>query len=326
MAPTLGRETTGTELVAEYASQIAGKTILVTGVSPGGLGAAFAQAVAVASPALLILAGRNTTKVQQTADAVTSSFPAVAVKTLELDLSSFKSARAAAETVNGWEDVPHIDVLVNNAGIMATDWSKTEDGFESQFGTNHLGPFLFTNLVLKKVLAAKEPRVVTVSSDGHRLSRIRWTDYNFNDGKHYNKWIAYAQSKTANCLMALSLAEKLGDKGLLSFSLHPGVIFTNLGGHLESFDSLLRTGETEIIMGTKNMWTEFHPKTEDQGIATHVYTAFSPDIKSLNGQYFNDCRIADQYDEEIYPWANNKIEADRLWKLSEKLVGQEFNY
>ncbi|OHF01962.1 short-chain dehydrogenase/reductase family Oxidoreductase [Colletotrichum orchidophilum] len=323
MAPTRGRQTTGTELVAEYASHIAGKTILVTGVSPGGLGAAFAQAVAAGSPALLLLAGRNTAKVQQTADAITSSHPSVAVRALELDLGSFKSVREAAETVNGWDNVPHIDVLVNNAGIMATEWSKTEDGFESQFGTNHLGPFLFTNLIMNKVLAAQEARIVTVSSDGHRLSHIRWTDYNFNDGKHYNRWIAYGQSKTANCLMALSLAEKLASKGLLSVSLHPGVIFTNLANHLEGFDSLR---EQEITMGTKFMWTDFDPKTEDQGIATHVYAAFSPDIKGLNGQYFNDCRVADQYEEEIYPWANNKIEADKLWKLSEKLVGQEFNY
>ncbi|WYZ38118.1 hypothetical protein EsH8_III_000032 [Colletotrichum jinshuiense] len=323
MAPQLGPETTGSELVAEYAEHIKGKTVLVTGVSPGGLGAHFAEKIAAASPGVLVLAGRNTAKVQQTADAITSAHPSVSVKTLELDLGSFKSARKAAETVNGWGDVQKIDVLVNNAGVMATPWGVTEDGFESQFGTNHLGPFLFTNLIIKKILSAPAPRIVTVSSDGHRLGHIRWSDYNFNDGKHYNPWHAYGQSKTANCLMALSLAEKLGGKGLLSFSLHPGVIFTNLGTHLESFDSLRAQ---DINMGNRYMWSEFNPKTEDQGIATHVYTAFSPDLEGLNGSYFNDCRLADQYKEEVYPWATNKIDADRLWKLSEKLVGEEFNY
>ncbi|GKT84093.1 short-chain dehydrogenase/reductase family [Colletotrichum tofieldiae] len=182
MAPQLGFETTGTELVAEYADHIKGKTILVTGVSPGGLGAAFAEKTAAGAPALLILAGRNTAKVQQTADAITAAHPGVGVKALEFDLGSFKSVRKAAETVNGWEDVLKIDVLVNNAGVMATPWGKTEDGFETQFGTNHLGPFLFTNLVIGKVMAAEAPRIVMVSSDGHRMGHIRWTDYNFNVG------------------------------------------------------------------------------------------------------------------------------------------------
>ncbi|KAK2002626.1 short-chain dehydrogenase/ reductase [Colletotrichum falcatum] len=323
MAPHFGFDTTGTELVAEYADHIKSKTILVTGVSPGGLGAVFAEKTAAGAPALLILAGRNGEKVQQTVDAIVSAYPGVKARALELDLSSFKSVRKAAETVNGWADVPKIDVLVNNAGIMATPWGKTEDGFEMQFGTNHLGPFLFTNLVIGKVMAAEAPRIIMVSSDGHRLGHIRWTDYNFSDGKHYNEWHAYGQSKTANCLMAISLAEKLGDKGLLSFSLHPGVIYTNLGNHLDGYDSL-RT--QDISMGSKFMWSDFNPKSEDQGVATHIFTAFNPDLKELNGQYFNDCRVADQYSEEVYPWANNKIDADRLWNLSEKLVGEKFGY
>ncbi|KAK2740826.1 short-chain dehydrogenase reductase family [Colletotrichum kahawae] len=291
MAPQLSRDTKGSDLVTVFADQIKGKTILVT--------------------------------VQQTADAITAANPSVRIKTLELDLGSFKNVRSAAETVNGWEDVPHIDVLMNNAGIMAVPFSLTEDGLESQFGTNHLGPFLFTNSIMGKVLAAAEPRVVTVSSDGHRLGHIRWSDYNFNNGKHYNKWHAYGQSKTANCLMAISLAGKVGSKGLLSFSLHPGVIFTNLGTHLENFDSLR---EQDINVGSKLMWADFNPKMPDQGVATHMYTAFSPDLTGLNGRYFNDCRLADQYNEEVHPWATDKIDADRLWTLSEKLVGEEFKY
>ncbi|KAF9877236.1 short-chain dehydrogenase reductase family [Colletotrichum karsti] len=304
MAPQLNWDTKGSDLVTTYADHIKGKTILVTGVSPGGLGAVFAEAVAAAAPATLILAGRNTAKVQQTADSIAASHPSVAIKPLELDLGSFKGVRKAAETVNGWGDVPHIDVLVNNAGIMAVPFALTEDGFENQFGTNHLGPFLFTNLIIGKVLAAPAPRVVM-------------------DGKHYNKWFAYGQSKTANCLMALSLAEKLGERGLLSFSLHPGVIWTNLADHIEDFDSLKAH---DISMGNKYMWSEFKAKTPDQGIATHVYAAFAPGLEDLNGKYFNDCRLADQYKEEVYPWATDKIDADRLWKLSEKLVGQEFKF
>jgi hypothetical protein len=180
MASKYDKSSTGSQVAADFADHINGKIILVTGVSPGGLGAIFAETVAKAQPAILVIAGRNTSKVQQTADTIKAANPTAGVKTLELDLSSLKSVRRAADEVNGWGDVPHIDVLVNNAGIMAVDYGVTEDGFERQFGTNHLGPFLFTNLLMDKVLAADVPRVIVVSSDGHRLSPIRWTDHGFN--------------------------------------------------------------------------------------------------------------------------------------------------
>lgn len=168
------------QLAKEYASIIKGKTILTTGASPGGLGALFVEAIAVSEPALCILAGRSVNKLQQTASKLSSKHPSVKTKILALDLSSLSSVRAAAEEVNGWSDVPKIDVLVNNAGIMATDFELTENGFESQFASNHLGHFLFTNLIMDKILASEEPRVVSVSSNGHRLGPIRWGDPNFS--------------------------------------------------------------------------------------------------------------------------------------------------
>ena len=173
-------QTTIQELVSDYASIIEGKTILTTGVTPGGLGATFMEAIAVANPALLILAGRTESKIQQTADTITSKNPKVKTKNLILDLSSLKAVRKAAEEVNSWSDVPKIDVLVNNAAIMAVDFKLTEDGFESQFATNHLAHFLFTNLIIEKLLSSPSPRVVSVSSDGHRASAIRWGDPNFS--------------------------------------------------------------------------------------------------------------------------------------------------
>ena len=180
---------------------------------------------------------------------------------LQLDLQSQKQIQKAAAEVNAYEEV--VDVLINNAAIMASNYSKTKDGIESQFGTNYVGHFLFTNLLLPKMLAAnKKLRIVNVSSRGHRLSGIRWGDYNFQvpspcilitryqlaspftnnpclratstdrtspqDGTTYNAWLAYGQSKTANMLFAVALAEKLGTRGVQSFSLHPGTINTNL--------------------------------------------------------------------------------------------------
>ena len=172
-------ESTASGLVDDYTDQVKGKVFLITGVSPGGIGAVFAEKIATAEPSLLILAGRNSSKVQQTADSITSSHKSVKVRVLNLDLSSLAKARTAAEEVNGWSDVPHIDVLVNNAGIMATEYGKTVDGYETQFGTNHLAPFLFTNMIMGKLLASSAPRVVNVSSDGHRLSWVRFDDHGY---------------------------------------------------------------------------------------------------------------------------------------------------
>lgn len=180
MAHKYDKSTTADDLVRDFAEEIHDKIILTTGVTPGGLGAAFVSAIAQGKPRLLILAGRNVETTQKTADAITAAQPAVKVRVLKLNLGSLAAVREAAETVNSWSDVPHIDVLVNNAGIMATPFSLTPDGFESQFGTNHVGPFLFTNLIMDKVLAAKVPRIVNITSDGHRLNPIRWSDYNFD--------------------------------------------------------------------------------------------------------------------------------------------------
>jgi NAD(P)-dependent dehydrogenase (short-subunit alcohol dehydrogenase family) len=174
--------TCGSELVRDYSPHIQGKTILITGASPGGLGGFCAETLAAAGPALLILAGRNPTKLQKTADAIGQS-SAVATRLLIVDFESFRSVREAADVVkNVWTDVPVIDGLMNNAGIMACDYAACPEGNgnERQLTANHLGPFLFTNLVMSKILAAKAPRIVNVSSDGHRLSPFRFADYNFD--------------------------------------------------------------------------------------------------------------------------------------------------
>ncbi|KAM5350305.1 hypothetical protein ACJ41O_006810 [Fusarium nematophilum] len=330
MAPTLNAETNASELASYYSSSIVGSTILITGASPGSLGESFVKQVSAAKPATLILAGRSVSKMQGLIDELNSQHPSIQVKPLPVDLQSFASVRKAAETVNSWNDVTHIDVLVNNAGIMAVEYQLTEDGYENQFQTNHLSHFLFTNLIMDKILASKAPRVVFVSSHVHRVGHIRWTDYNFNNGKHYNKWLSYGQSKTANALTALALAEKLGKRGLLSFPMCPGTAMTNLAApgadDLASFAASLT--EIDNIYGGKSLWgmADMKFKTLDQGAATHVFAAFDTSIAEHNGAFLSDCHIADPELEEVYPWATSKIDAERLWRLSEKLVGQEFKY
>ncbi|RYP77762.1 hypothetical protein DL769_003328 [Monosporascus sp. CRB-8-3] len=330
MAPSWNRDTRASELVPYYAPQIAGKTILVTGVSTGGLGERFVKQIAVANPSILILAGRSTSKIRVVIDELGAAHPEIKVKALALNLLSLADVRKAAETLNSWADIPHVDVLVNNAGIMAVPYSKTEDGFESQFQTNHLSHFLFTNLIMGKILASKGPRVVTVSSGVHRVGHIRWSDYNFNDGKHYQRWLSYGQSKTANALMGLSLAEKLGTRGLLSFPMCPGTSITNLSAHGANDFASFAADLTQMdnIYGNKWCWgmAEMQMKDPDQGVATHVFAAFDPSIAEYNGAFLAGCHVADPDQEEVYSWATSKVDAERLWKLCEKLVGQEFKY
>jgi NAD(P)-dependent dehydrogenase (short-subunit alcohol dehydrogenase family) len=171
---------TSHELVEKYVSHIKGKTILITGASMGGLGAAYATSVAAAGPALLILAGRNMEKLRRTADAISEKHPSVSTRMLQIDLGSLVAVRRAADELLSWNDVPAIDVLVNNAGIMAVPYELSVDGYELQFAVNYLGPFLFTNLVMQKLLAADFPRVVNVSSGGHVLGSLRHFDLNFH--------------------------------------------------------------------------------------------------------------------------------------------------
>ncbi|PON28915.1 WW domain-containing oxidoreductase [Trichoderma gamsii] len=320
-------DTTGDGLLKDLSGEIKGKAILTTGVSPGTLGGFFVETIAKAQPATLILAGRNEERTQRTASAIQAAYPEIKVYTLQLNLSSLAAVREAAATVNSWQHTPAIDVVVNNAGLMATDFSLTVDGYETQFASNHLGHFLFTNLIMGKLLASKSPRVVNVSSDGHRLSPIRWADYNFRNGETYNRWRAYGQSKTANILMAISLAEKLGSKhGLTAFSLHPGVISTSLGAHLDFSVELGELAAVDKSLGNAEGWADLKWKSPERGVATHIYAAFEPSLKEQNGAYLEDSHVADPYTNTVKPWATSSIEADRLWKLSEKLVGQEFQY
>jgi NAD(P)-dependent dehydrogenase (short-subunit alcohol dehydrogenase family) len=226
-----GFETTGEEAASALSSHIQGKTIIITGVSPKSLGYETARVIALQKPKLLVLAGRSSSKLQQVEKDLKEAAPGVSIRQLILDLGSQAAVRKAAEEVNGWKDVPTIDVLLNNAGIMAQPFSLTPEGIESQFGTNHIGHFLFTQLIIGKVLAASEgKRVVNLSSNAYAMGRVRFEDINFQKGE-YNSWESYAQSKSANVLYSKALAQKYKSKGLVAFSVHPGAIWTNLGLH-----------------------------------------------------------------------------------------------
>lgn len=227
-----GWGTTGEEATAALAPHITNRTILITGVTPGGLGLETARVIALRSPKLIILAGRSPQKLQAADDSVKKAAPGVPLRQLVLDLNSLSAVRKAADQVNAWDDVPTIDVLINNAGIMAVPYALSADGIESQFATNHVAHFLFTQLVMPKLLSCTSgARVVNLSSTGYKAGRVRFDDYNFGEGKEYEKWAAYGQSKSANVLYARGLTERYGGKGLRAYGVHPGGIWTNLGLH-----------------------------------------------------------------------------------------------
>ena len=173
------RYTTGEQVASDCRSSIENKTVLITGVTSGGLGAGFATVIAPYRPSLIILAARDISKAEETAREIKTAAPSVTTRILELDLDSQTQIRKAAKEVLSYKE--HIDVLVNNAGLMAPPFRLTKDGLESQFGINHIGHFLFTNLIMKKLVApGKSARVVNVSSDGHRMGPIRFEDWNFD--------------------------------------------------------------------------------------------------------------------------------------------------
>lgn len=178
MASPFNSETTADQIAEACADQIRDKVVLTTGVSPGGLGASFVETIAKHHPKLLVLAGRDAAKTEKTAQAIAAASPGVQTRTLLLDLSSQAQIREAAKQVNAYAE--SIDVLVNNAAVMASPYTTTVDGLESQFGTNHIGHFLFTNLIIDKILAAGPgARIINITSDGHRLSPVRFDDLDF---------------------------------------------------------------------------------------------------------------------------------------------------
>ncbi|KAM0254566.1 hypothetical protein ACHAQJ_006674 [Trichoderma viride] len=327
MAIENGATITASETAALYATQIKNKVVLATGTTLGSLGAEFVQAIAKWSPSILILAGRDLEKLRKTAGVIAAINPKILIKQLDFDLESLAKVKKAAETLNSWKDVPVVDVFVRSAAIMAVDYARTVDGFERQFAVNHLATFLFTNLIMDKILASKEPRIVIVGSSAHRWNPIRWYDYNFQDGKTYNRWRAYGQSKTAQHLFALSLGEKLGQKrNLQAFVVDPGFSLTNLGVHIDWAKEGAEMMAVEMEMGHEEGFKEIQFRTVPQAAAIHVYASFGPDLSKHTGGYLLDCRVADPYTDTVKPWATSPIEADRLWKLSEKLVAQEFKY
>jgi NAD(P)-dependent dehydrogenase (short-subunit alcohol dehydrogenase family) len=199
---------------------------------------------------------------------------------------------------------------------MYTPFDRTAEGFEMQFGTNHLGHFLLTNLLIPAVVAAAPARIVNLSSGGHVASDIIWDDPNY-DERPYDKFESYGQSKTANILFTVELDRRLAPKGVRSYAVHPGMIVTDLGRHMTKDDmrALRDKAKGSPSGGLPNY------KSIPAGAATTVWAATAPELAGNGGVYLADCQVAEAKD-----WATDPQSASRLWVLSEDLVGERFDW
>ncbi|PYH90451.1 short-chain dehydrogenase [Aspergillus ellipticus CBS 707.79] len=308
---------TGEEVGEVLADQIRGSRVLITGVTPGSIGGEAARQLARHAPALLVLAGRTLAVLQAAQQVIQTENPSTHTQLLVFDLSSQASIRRAAK-----EAPEGIDRIVNSAGVMATPYTTTADGVELQFGTNHIGHFLFTNLILSRAVARGESvRVVNVSSLGHKRGPVRFADWGFGGGACYDKWQAYGQSKTANMLFSVALAEKLGGRGIGSFSLYPGRMVTGIGRSLTP-EEWVKAGwkheDGTIVDDPRLNW-----RSLTQGAATLIVAAYDPSISDLNGSYMVNNQVNNG---EAAAYALDSLNAERLWTMSEEIVGQRFVY
>ena len=312
---------------------LTGRRVVITGAATG-LGRESARVLAAHGATVTVLARSEA----RAAGAKAEIEALVGGETIEsgvVDLGDLATIRSFADAY--LESHEAIDVLINNAGVMACPFGHTVDGFETQFGTNHLGHFLLTSLLSPALLRGTNPRVVTLSSAGHSRADVDLVDPNF-ETTEYAAWVAYGQSKTANALFARELAHRAGRQGLLSFSVHPGVIITDLGRHLT--DELMndmaefsraRSEAAAVAAGSTSNETPSQGmqfKSIEAGAATQVWAATAPELVDHNGAYLADCGVgvlgADPGVNGFLPYLVDDDHAAALWDLSEQLVGSPF--
>ena len=279
-----------------------GKTVIITGANTG-IGKQTAINLAKRS-AKVIIACRSVERGKQAERDIRNLSKNENVHFRLLDLASFASIRKFCSEVLAEE--PRLDILINNAGIMRCPYWKTEDGFEMQFGVNHLGHFLLTNLLLDRIKEAPAGRIVVVSSLAHkRAKEINFDD--INSTQSYDRKFAYGQSKLANNLFTIALHKRLAETSVIVNCLHPGIIYTELGRYMKIslWMKILLLPVGLLIL-----------KTPWQGAQTTIYCAIDKEVDGVSGFYFADCKR-----KEPAPQALDELAAEKLWSLSVKLTG-----
>lgn len=286
---------------------LSGKTCVITGAS-SGLGRESAKALA-STGAHVILAARNAEALSETEAWVRSEVRDARLSLIHLDLTSLASVAAAAAEIS--ELTPAVHVLMNNAGVMFTPLSRTHEGFENQFGTNHLGHFELTRLLFPALVAADGARVIVLSSEGHRMGDVDFEDPNW-ERRDYDKFAAYGASKTANVLHAVELDRRLRDSSVRAFAVHPGIVATALARHMtrDDFTALSNAGSR----GGPKVDVRKQFTMPEHGAATQVWAAVSDELDGRGALYLSDCGVA-----EAAPYAMDETRALGLWALSEHL-------
>ena len=273
--------------------------ILITGGN-SGIGKTTAKALST-NKDLIVIASKNNQRVKNAVTEIKSISNHKQVYGMVCDLASFDSVRDFAEEYT--REFGHLDVLINNAGLITDQLQYTKEGFELQFGVNHLGHFLLTQSLIPLLTKSKEPRIINVSSTAHRKAKINFNSFKGELGpKKYNGMAAYGQSKLANILFTKELARLYPD--ITSHCLHPGVVSTNIAGK-----------NAKKLWGI--MWTILSPfmLNARKGAATTVYLANDPGVLKTNGKYFE--KQKEKMPSEI---ARDKELATKLWKVSEQLI------
>ncbi|KAJ7367460.1 hypothetical protein DFH08DRAFT_828585 [Mycena albidolilacea] len=318
--PSFSFATTAEEVATAFSEEIRGKNVIITGTSLNGIGFETARVIAKYAN-LVIITGYNDERLKLSEDAIKKDVPTANIRRLTLDLSSLAGVRKAAAEVNAYSEPIH--VLIHNAAASIGPFKLTIDGLESQIGTDHVGPFLFTKLLAKKLIAAKSsnytPRVVFVASAAHAFGGgVDFAAIEHPDAKGYDSGKAYFSAKSANILTALELSKR--SKGAINaYSLHPGVIFTNINQKEDAVPGMQALG----ILGPDGLPNKekFDWKTIPQGAATTVAAAFDPRISDTPGSYLDDSKVAN---EAVVAHSSDPANSEKLWTMTEQIIGEKF--
>ena len=307
-----GAKSTALEVIAEH--RLDSKVAVVTGAY-SGIGIETARALAHAG-AHVVLAVRDQSKGKFIAAELKESTGNQKISALALDLFDLDSVRRFAQVFLA--DFQKLDLLINNAGVMASPQAYSREGYESQFATNHLGHFLLANLLMDGLVASAPSRVVSLSSIAHRRSDINFEDIHYKH-REYDKWQAYGQSKTANALFAVGLTQHYQNSGVTANAVMPGGIQTTLQKHVPSEEQR----QLGWIDEDNQITAKF--KTPEQGAATSIWAAVAPELNGAGGLYLEDCQIAKEWCAEhplsgVLPYALDCESAEKLWEISKFMV------